>query len=226
MTKVSRRRVLAGLAACSLAAAGCDRRQRTDSRRQAWGVLIDLSGTAGPDRDYYVREVASMVRELTAHKANVPIHLVGFSAFAKPLASGQAQFIAERLEDVTEAIRRWPLDARTDFGPAFSVVHDLLRTTPVEQRVLWVLSDGIPDPTGRWRTRPQHPVAVPAGMPLDDMAKARYALHWDALDEYQLAGWQRAFEAASLPAVLHLRGYVEAPRARLRPVDPVGEQRA
>jgi hypothetical protein len=48
------------------------------------------------------------------------------------------------------------------------------------------------------------------------MKEEGFAVHWDSLDEYQLTSWQRAFEEADLPAILHLRGFLETPRARLQ----------
>jgi len=213
---LGRRRLLRGLAASVVSLAGCEVRGLRDSVRQAWGVLIDLSGTAAADRDYYTREVEDVLRELARSKPSMVVHVVGFSSFARPLAGGQAQLLGERVADVVQAVRQWPLDGRTDIAAAFAVAHDLLRKSEVERRALWILSDGIQDPENRWRTRPAHAVPLPRKIPLTEMVEQQYSVHWDALDEHQLGGWQRAFEEVRLPAVFHLRGYVEGARARLR----------
>ncbi len=213
---VSRRALLGGLAATALDLAACDVALRPDSRRHAWAVLVDLSGTAVSDRAYYVQELERFVGALAELKPNVLVHVVGFSAFPRPLTSGQAHLVLDQIGEVVEAVRRWPLDARTDLGAAFAMAHELLTKAAVDRRLVWMLSDGIHDPDSRWRGRPAAAVALPRTPSLATLAAEGGAVHWDALDEHQLAGWQRAFDEAGLPAVLHLRGFVEASRARLQ----------
>jgi hypothetical protein len=196
--------------------AGCDSRRLADSRRVAWGVLLDLSGTAAQDREHYVQEVQGFVTEMARLKPNVLLHVVGFSAFARPLVSGQAQLVAGRISEVAQAIRRWPLDDRTDLAAAFGMAHDLLRKSPAESRLLWVLSDGIHDPTNRWRTRPPFAVPLPKAFPLGQLRELEVGIHWDDLDEYQFSAWQQALDQAGIPATLHLRGFLETASARLR----------
>lgn len=156
------------------------------------------------------------MRELARLKPNVLLHVVGFSAFARPLVSGQAQLVAGRISDVAQAIQRWPLDDRTDLGAALSVAHELLRKSPAESRLLWVLSDGIHDPTNRWRTRPAFAVPLPKGNALGQLGELGVGIHWDVLDEYQFASWQQALDRAGIPAILHLRGFLETATVRLR----------
>jgi hypothetical protein len=216
MVEISRRRMVRWLAMGTVGLAGCDPRRLPDSRRQAWVVLVDLSGTAASDRAYYVRELEATIQELAELRGNVPLHIAGFSSFARPLAGGQAHLVRERLPEVVAAVQRWPRDPKTDIAAAFGMAHELLRTAAVERRLIWMLSDGVHDPTNRWPSRPAVGVPLPDGLPLAALHEQGTAVHWDALDEYQLAGWQRAFEAASLPAVLHLRGFMEAARTRLQ----------
>lgn len=211
---LTRRAFLLGAAAA--ASAACDPRRLADSRRQAWCVLVDLSGTAATDREYYVRELRTFVKTLGNAKPSVPLHVVGFSSFAKPIVSGQAQLVASGFAEAARAVLQWPRDPKTDLGAAFQVAHDLVRRLSVDRRTWWILSDGVHDPGNRWRARPEHAVVLPRDLPLKAMAEADTSVHWDAIDEYQLAGWQRALDSAEIPAVLHLRGYVEAPTARLQ----------
>lgn len=46
MLQITRREILRVLTLGLPGLAGCDSRQLADSRRLAWGVLLDLSGTA------------------------------------------------------------------------------------------------------------------------------------------------------------------------------------
>lgn len=216
MLRISRRDVVRLLTLGVAALAGCDSRLLADSRRVAWGVLLDLSGTAAPDRGHYVRELEGFISEMARMKPNVLTHVVGFSAFARPLVSGQAQLVAGRIAEVAQAIRRWPLDDRTDLAAAFSVAHEVLRKSPAEGRLLWVLSDGIHDPTNRWRTRPPFAVPLPKELPLGGLWELGVGIHWDDLDEYQFSSWQQALDRAGIPAILHLRGFLETASARLR----------
>ncbi len=218
MQRMSRREALRLLLLGSLGLVGCDPATLPlpDSHAQVWGVLIDLSGTAASDREHYVTELTGFIRELARVRRNVVVHVVGFSAYAKPLASGQAEAVATRIEELTPAIRRWPLDSRTDLTSAFTVMSELLRKSPAERKFLWVLSDGIHDPTNRWRTRPPHPVPVPAELPFRALKELGVRIHWDDIDEYQLVGWHQAFEQAGIPTLIHLRGFLETPAARLQ----------
>lgn len=216
MTSVSRRAALRYLALGGLALGGCDLSRLPDSRKQSWAVLVDLSGTAASDRDFYIRELEQFIGEIARLKPGALVHLVGFSGFARPLASGQAQMLPAGLPQVLDGIRRWPLDPKTDFVAAFGVSYEVLRKHPTEQRLMWLLSDGIHDPNNRWRTRPTFAAPLPKDLPFRAMKEEGFAVHWDSLDEYQLTSWQRAFEEAGLPAILHLRGFLETPRARLQ----------
>jgi len=222
---MSRRHALKVLILGTLGLLGCDPRRLPDSRRQVWVVLLDLSGSAVEDREHYVQELEEFLAEMARWKPNVLIHVVGFSGFARPLTSGQAQWVAGQIPKVTEVIRRWPPDPRTDLAAALGVAHELLRQSPVERRVLWILSDGVHDPTNRWNTRPPFAVPLPKELPLSQLRDLEVRIHWDDLDEHQFAAWQQALEGAGIPAILHLRGFIETAAARLRRL-PRGEDEA
>jgi hypothetical protein len=212
---ITRRSLLSGLAG-ALSLLGCDSRRLPDSRKQAWAAMVDLSGTAAEDREEYVRALEEFIRETGRTKPSLVMHVAGFSGFARALVSGQAQQLLDRWSGVADEIRSWPRDARTSLDAAYQVAYDLLRKVGVERRVVWVLGDGIHDPTNRWRARPAFAVALPAELPFERMRDEGFVVHWDALDEHQLRPWLGAFERAKLPAVLHLRGYAETAHARLR----------
>lgn len=213
---ITRRSLFSTLAAGALSLAGCDLRRLPDSRKQAWVALVDLSGTAVEDREEYVRALEEFVAEVARSKPSLVVHVAGFSGFARALMSGQAQHLLERAAQVTAAIRTWPRDARTSLDAAYGLAYDLLRTTAAERRVVWMLSDGVHDPTNRWRARPGFAVPLPAELPFERMRDKQFVVHWDALDEPQLRPWLGAFERAKLPAILHLRGYAETVHARMR----------
>lgn len=220
---ISRRHALLILGILGLL--GCDPRRLPDSRRQVWVVLLDLSGSAVADREHYVQELEGLIGELARSKPTAVIHVVGFSAFARPLTSGQAQWVVDRIPEVTEAIRRLPPDARTDLAAAFAVAHELLRKSQAERRILWVLSDGIHDPTNRWRTRPPFAVPLPRELPLTQLRDSKVSIHWDDVDEHQFLTWQQALDGAGIPAILHLRGFIEPVPARLRRLPGENEER-
>lgn len=216
LSPITRRSLLSTLAAGALSLAGCDLRRLPDSRKQAWVAMVDLSGTAVEDREEYARALEEFVSEIARSKPSLVLHVAGFSGYARALMSGQAQHLLERLPQVTAAIRAWPRDARTSMDVAYGLACDLLRPTAAERRVVWMLSDGVHDPTNRWRTRPASAVALPAELPFERMRDEQFVVHWDALDEQQLRPWLGAFERAKLPAILHLRGHAETAQARMR----------
>lgn len=216
MSLMSRRHALKVLILGTLGLVGCDPRKLPDSRRQVWAVLLDLSGSAVKDREHYVQELEGLLGEMARLKPNVLIHVVGFSAFAQPLTSGQAQWVARQIPEVTEAIRRWPPDAHSEYAAALGVACELIRKSPAERRILWVLGDGVQDPTNRWRTRPPFAVPLPKELPLSELRDLEVRIHWDDLDEHQFSAWQQALDGAGIPAILHLRGFIETAAARLR----------
>jgi hypothetical protein len=68
MDTISRRGALRLLALGTLGLAACNARRLPDSRRQTWTVLVDLSGTAVTDRQYYAKELDLFIQGIAEIK--------------------------------------------------------------------------------------------------------------------------------------------------------------